>query len=63
MDIKNIVLTKYKGFKIEIDKVKKGFDSENGIYYGIDLENDSTDVEIELKINEAGVIFEEEVAD
>ncbi len=51
------------GFKIDIDKVKKCFDSKIGIYYDIDLENDITDVEIELKIDEAGNIFEEEVAD
>ena len=44
-----------------MDKIKKRFDSKDGIYYDIDLENDSTDVEIELKINEAGVIFEEEI--
>ncbi len=36
-------------------------DSIGSIYYDIDLENDSTDVKIELKINEAGVIFEEEI--
>ena len=61
LDIKNAVLAKYKGFKIEIDKVSKRFDSKIGIYYDIDLENDITDVEIELKITEAGVIFEEEI--
>ena len=61
LDIKNTVLAKYKGFEIEIDKVKKSFDSEIGIYYEIDLENDSTDVELEIKITEAGVIFEEEI--
>jgi len=63
LNIKNIVLEKYKGFKIEIDKVEKNFDFEIGIYYEIDLENDNTDVEIELKIDEAGNIFEEELAD
>ncbi len=65
LDIKNTVLAKYKGFEIEIDKVEKNFDSEIGIYYEIDLENDSTDAEIEIKITEAGVIFEEviEIAD
>ncbi len=61
LDIKNIVLEKYKGFEIDMDNIKKCFDSDIGIYYEIDLENDITDVEIELKINEAGVIFEEEV--
>ena len=60
LDIKNAVLAKYKGFEIEIDKVEKNFDSEIGIYYEIDLENDNTDVELEIKITEAGVIFEEE---
>ena len=59
LDIKNAVLAKYKEF--EIDKVKKRFDSKIGIYYDIDLENDITDVEIELKIDEAGIIFEEEI--
>jgi hypothetical protein len=63
LNIKNIVLEKYKGFKIEIDKVEKNFDFEIGIYYEIDLENDTTDVELEIKITEAGVIFEEELAD
>jgi hypothetical protein len=63
LDIKNAVLAKYNGFKIKLDKVKKCFDSKIGIYYDIDLENDITDVEIELKIDEAGNIFEEEVAD
>ena len=63
LDIKNAVLAKYIGYEIEMDKVEKSFDSEIGIYYEIDLENDKTDVEIELKINEAGVIFEEEIAD
>ena len=63
LDIKNIVLEKYKGFEIDLRKVKKRYKSEIGIYYDIDLENDITDVEIELKIDEAGNIFEEEVAD
>ena len=58
-DIKNIVLAKYKGFKI--DKVKNRFDLKIGIYYDIDLDNDITDMEIELKLDEAGIIFEEEV--
>jgi len=60
LDIKNTVLAKYKGFEIEIDKVEKNFDSEIGIYYEIDLENAITDIELEIKITEAGVIFEEE---
>ena len=38
-------------------------DSKIGIYYDIDLENDITDVELEIKVTEAGVIFEEEVTD
>ena len=63
LDIKNIVLEKYNGFEIDFDKVRKRFDSKIGIYYDIDLENDITDVEIDLKIDEAGNIFEEEVAD
>ena len=63
LDIKNIVLEKYKGFEIDLMKVKKSFDSEIGIYYEIDLENDNTDVELEIKITEAGVIFEEEYDD
>lgn len=63
LDIKNAVLAKYKGFKIDMDKIKKGFDSEIGIYYEIDLENDVTDVEMEIKIDEAGNIFEEEIVD
>ncbi len=63
LDIKNIVLKKYKGFEIDLRKVKKCFDSKIGIYYDIDLENDITGVEIELKIDEAGIIFEEELAD
>jgi len=37
-------------------------DSKIGIYYEIDLENDVTDVEMEIKIDEAGNIFEEEIA-
>ena len=61
LDIKNAVLAKYKGFEIEIDKVEKHFDSKIGIYYEIDLENDVTDVEMEIKIDEAGNIFEEEI--
>jgi hypothetical protein len=61
LDIKNAVLAKYIGFEIEIDKVEKRFDSEIGIFYEIDLENDVTDVEMEIKITEAGVIFEEEI--
>ncbi len=61
LDIKNAVLAKYRGFEIEIDKASMRLDSIGGIYYDIDLENDSTDVKIELKINEAGVIFEEEI--
>jgi len=63
LDIKNIVLEKYKGFKIDLMKVKKAYKSEIGIYYEIDLENDNTDVEIEIKTTEAGVIFEEEIDD
>ncbi|MCP4613705.1 MAG: metallophosphoesterase family protein [Planctomycetes bacterium] len=63
LDIINVVLTKYKGFEIEIDKVSKRFDSKKGIYYDIDLENDITDVKLEIKITEAGVIFEEEIDD
>jgi len=63
LDIKNAVLAKYRGFEIEIDKVEKRFDSEIGIYYEIDLENNITDVELEIKITEAGVIFEEEFDD
>jgi hypothetical protein len=63
LDIKNIVLEKYKGFEIDFDKVKKCFDSKIGIYYDIDLENDITGVELEIKIDEEGNIFEEEVAD
>jgi len=62
LDIKNVVLEKYKGFKIDFNKVKKGFDSKIGIYYDLDLENDVTDVEMEIKIDEAGNIFEEEIA-
>jgi hypothetical protein len=60
LELKNAVLEKYKGFEIEIDKVEKSFDSEIGIYYEIDLENENTDIELEIKITEAGVIFEEE---
>ncbi len=60
MPIKNAVLAKYKGFEIDLSKVKKDFDSDIGIYYEIDLENDNTEVELEIKITEAGVIFEEE---
>ncbi len=58
VDIENAVLAKYDGFKIE--KVSIRPDAKGGIYYDVDLENDITDIEIELKINEAGVIFEEE---
>jgi len=61
LDIKNSVLAKYNGFKI--DKVSVRSDGKGGIYYDVDLENDKTDIEIELKINEAGVIFEEEIDD
>ena len=62
LDIKNIVLEKYKGFEIDLRKVKKRYKSEIGIFYEIDLENDVTDVEMEIKIDEAGNIFEEEIA-
>jgi len=58
LDIKNAVLAKYKGFKIEFDKVRKRFSSDTGIYFDVELENDMTDVEIKLKVTEAGVIFE-----
>jgi DNA repair exonuclease SbcCD nuclease subunit len=58
LDIKNMVLTKYKGFDIELDRVSTHFDSVSGVYYGIYLRNDSTDIKIELKITEEGVIFE-----
>ncbi len=44
-----------------MDKVDKRFDSEIGIFYEVDLENHTTNVEIKLKITEAGVIFEEEI--
>jgi hypothetical protein len=63
LDIKNIVLEKYKGFEIDLRKVKKRYKSEIGIFYEIDLENDVTDVEMEIKIDEAGNIFEEEIDD
>jgi len=63
LDIKNVVLSKYKGFEVNIDKVRKRFDSENGIYYDINMENDNTGVELEIKITEAGVIFEEKLDD
>lgn len=59
LDIKHAVLAKYKGF--EIDKVSIRPDEKGGIYYDVDLENKSNDTEIELKIDEKGVIFEEEV--
>ena len=63
LDIKNIVLEKYKGFEIDLMKVKKAYESEIGIYYDLDLENDITGVELEIKVTEAGNIFEEKVAD
>ena len=61
LDLKNVVVAKYKGFEIEVDKVDKRFDSKIGIYYEVELENDVTDVEMEIKIDEAGNIFEEEI--
>lgn len=57
-DIKKMVLTKYDGFKI--DKVVIRPKKKGGTYYDVDLENETTGAEIELKIDEAGVIFEEE---
>ena len=62
LDIKKIVLKKYDGFEIDLRKVKKSLDSKVGVYYDLDLENKATKVEIEIKIDEAGNIFEEEIA-
>ena len=62
-DIQKMVSEKYDGFEIEIDKVKKAFDSKIGVFYDIDLENEETDAELEIKITEAGVIFEEKLSD
>ncbi|NQZ90044.1 MAG: metallophosphoesterase family protein [Colwellia sp.] len=62
VDIKNAVLEKYRGFEIDFHKIKKGFDEKFGIYYDLDLENKATKVEIEVKIDEAGNVFEEEIA-
>jgi len=45
------------GFKIDIDKVKKCFDSKIGIYYDIDLENDFTDVKIFINLNVENIAY------
>ncbi|WP_421919284.1 metallophosphoesterase [Marinifilum sp.] len=60
-DIKKSILAKYKGFTI--DKVSIRPDKNGGIYYDVDLEseNEDIDTEIELKINEEGIVFEEEI--
>ena len=63
LDIENIILKKYRGFEIDYSKVEKKFDSKLGVYYEVDLENEATGVELEIKIDESGNIFEEEVAD
>ncbi|NQZ90046.1 MAG: metallophosphoesterase family protein [Colwellia sp.] len=63
LDLKKIVLAKYQGFEIDLDKVKKEFDSEIGVYYELDLENDATDVEMEIEIDAAGNILKEEIDD
>jgi len=59
LDIENAVLAKYKGFKIDIVSIRP--DINGGIYYDVDLEKEQSAAGISLKINEAGVIFEEEI--
>jgi len=59
LDIEYAVLAKYKGFKI--DNVSIRPDINGGIYYDVDLEKEQSAAGISLKINEAGVIFEEEI--
>ncbi|NQZ90045.1 MAG: metallophosphoesterase family protein [Colwellia sp.] len=61
LDLKNIVMAKYKdaGYvNLQVDKIKRALDSEAGIYYGIEIRNKAKE-KLKIKIDESGNIFEE----